>query len=61
VQAEGDARARLAAQIPDCRKSPLCDYVVDNSGTLEATRAQVARVAGELRAASATCLPSSIQ
>ena len=56
-----DARARLAAQISDEQKAPLCDYVIDNSGTLEATRGQVERVSRELHAASETCLPSSLQ
>lgn len=61
AQAERDARARLAAQIPDSDKAPFCDYVIDNAGTLDATRAQVDRISRELLAASATCLPSSIQ
>lgn len=52
VEAERDARARLAAQIPDAEKAPLADYVVDNSGTIAAMREQVARIAGELRAAA---------
>jgi len=60
-RAERDARARLAAQIPDAQKAPLCDYVIDNSATLEATRAQVERITRELQAASETCLPTSIQ
>jgi dephospho-CoA kinase len=50
--AERDARSRLAAQLPDAVKIPLCDAVIDNSGSLEATRAQVDRIAGELRAAA---------
>lgn len=53
AEAERDARARLAAQIPDAQKAPLCDYAIDNSGGLEATRAQVAKIAAELRAAAA--------
>jgi dephospho-CoA kinase len=61
AQAERDAQARLAAQIPDREKAPLCDYIIDNSGTLEATRAQIERVFRELHAASDTCLPSPIQ
>jgi dephospho-CoA kinase len=44
--------ARLAAQIRDGVKARLCDYAIDNSGTLEATRAQVERVARELCAAA---------
>lgn len=52
AEAERDARARLARQIPDAEKIPLCDAVIDNSGSVEATREQVARLAGELREAS---------
>lgn len=51
---EHDARARLARQIPDSEKIPLCDAVIDNTGTVEATRAQVERIAAELRAAAQT-------
>ena len=36
-----DARARLSAQIPDREKNPLCQFVIDNSGSLEATRRSV--------------------
>ena len=53
-EVERDARSRLARQIPDAEKIPLCDAVMDNSGTVEATRAQVERIAAELRAASKT-------
>lgn len=52
AEVERDVRARLARQIPDAEKIPLCDAVIDNSGTIESTREQVARVAAELRAAS---------
>jgi dephospho-CoA kinase len=38
---EEEARARLRAQPPIAPKLPLVDEVIDNSGTLEATRAQV--------------------
>lgn len=51
--AERDARGRLAAQLPDSKKIPLADFVIDNSGTLAATRAQVERLVPELRAAAA--------
>ncbi len=61
AKAGSDARARLAAQIPDSQKVPLCDYVIDNSGPLEATGAQVDRIAADLFAASETCLSSSLQ
>jgi len=49
---EQDARVRLARQMPDAQKIPLCDAVIDNSGTLEATRAQVQELARQLRAAA---------
>ena len=48
AQAESDARGRLAAQLPDAVKIPRSDYVVDNAGTLDATRRQVEHVAAEL-------------
>lgn len=50
--AEHDARARLAAQLPDSAKIPLADFVIDNSGFLEDTRLQVDRMVAELRAAA---------
>lgn len=49
VAAERDARGRTAAQLPDSSKIPACDFVIDNSGTLEQTRRQVDRIAAELR------------
>jgi dephospho-CoA kinase len=49
---EEDARLRLAAQIPDSEKIPLCDYVIDNSGSLEGTERQVDEVFGQLRQAA---------
>ena len=36
-----DARARLAAQIPDSEKAARSDYVIDNSGSLESVRRAV--------------------
>jgi dephospho-CoA kinase len=51
-RAERDARARLAAQIPDAEKAARCDYVIDNGGGPEATRQQVKGLAAELRAAA---------
>jgi dephospho-CoA kinase len=50
--AQADARARLAVQIPDNEKAGRCDYVIDNTGSLEATRALVERVYGELARAA---------
>jgi len=49
-RAERDARARLAAQLPDSVKIPRSDIVIDNAGSLDATRAQVDRLAARLRA-----------
>jgi dephospho-CoA kinase len=46
--AEADARARLAAQIPDQEKFPRCAYVIDNSGSLKETRAAVGGIYLEL-------------
>jgi dephospho-CoA kinase len=43
-----DARARLAAQIPDQEKAARCDYVVDNTGSLEETGAVVEGIYREL-------------
>ncbi len=48
--AERDARARLAAQIPDAVKAPRCDYILDNAGSLETARTQAERIAAELHA-----------
>ncbi len=49
---EVDARARLAAQIPDREKIPLCDYVIRNDGPLAETQKQVERIFSELAAAA---------
>lgn len=38
---ETDARARIAAQMPQDEKARLADHVIDNSGDLESTRQQV--------------------
>lgn len=46
--AVADARARIAAQIPDREKADRCDYVIDNSGSLEATRTVVEEIYREL-------------
>eukprot|EP01065_Artemidia_motanka_P011217 TRINITY_DN16029_c0_g1_i1.p2 TRINITY_DN16029_c0_g1~~TRINITY_DN16029_c0_g1_i1.p2 ORF type:complete len:232 (+),score=56.99 TRINITY_DN16029_c0_g1_i1:56-751(+) len=43
------ARERAAAQMPKAKKAALADYVVDNNGTRESTREQVARVVSTLR------------
>ncbi len=48
-----DARQRLAAQIPDAEKIPLCDWVIDNSGDLDSARAEAETIYTRLRAESA--------
>ena len=49
MQLERDARARLAQQIPDSKKIPRSDYVIDNGGALEKTQQQVDEVFASLR------------
>jgi dephospho-CoA kinase len=39
--AEADARSRLAHQIPDNEKAPRADYLLENTGDIEALHAQV--------------------
>ncbi|WP_254062183.1 dephospho-CoA kinase [Acidobacterium sp. S8] len=51
---EQDARARLAAQIPDQQKIPLVDDVIDNSSTLEETQRQVDAIFTRLQHAAST-------
>jgi dephospho-CoA kinase len=46
--AEVDARARIAAQIPDKEKAGRCDYVIDNTGSMEATRTVVEKTYQDL-------------
>ncbi|HVJ08473.1 MAG TPA: dephospho-CoA kinase [Acidisarcina sp.] len=45
-----DARARLAQQIPDSEKAPRCDYVIENTGTLEDLGSRVREIYRELSA-----------
>jgi len=47
--AERDARQRLAAQLSDAVKIPSSDFIIDNSGPLEATRLQAEHIAMKLR------------
>jgi dephospho-CoA kinase len=46
---EADARARIAAQIPDSEKIPLVNYVIQNDGQLEKTQQQTKQVFEELK------------
>jgi dephospho-CoA kinase len=45
---EAEARARIRAQLPLAEKVKLADYVIDNSGSIEATRAAADRVLDEV-------------
>jgi dephospho-CoA kinase len=45
---ERDARARMAAQIPDQEKIGRCEYVIDNSGSIQETRGVVETIYREL-------------
>lgn len=47
---EADVRRRIAAQASRDERRAIADYVIDNSGSLEATRAQVAQVWSEVTA-----------
>ncbi len=47
--AEHDARQRLAAQLPDSVKIPRADFIIDNSGSLDATRLQAEQIAAQLQ------------
>jgi len=46
--AEADARARIAAQILDQEKAARCDFVIDNTGSVERTRKAVEGIYHEL-------------
>ena len=50
--AEADARTRMSHQIPDAEKAAQADYVIENSGDLDALRAQVESVWRRLQAES---------
>jgi dephospho-CoA kinase len=47
-----DARARMAVQIPDQEKAGRCEYVIDNSGSIEETRKRVEEIYRELAQAA---------
>ncbi len=46
--ARREARRRIAAQLPDEDKVKLADYVIDNSGSLDAAERQVGNVFNDL-------------
>jgi dephospho-CoA kinase len=47
---EAEGRRKIASQMPLAEKAKLADYVIDNSGDLEATAARVRRVFAALMA-----------
>ena len=50
--ARAEVTRRMAAQLPDAEKLKAADYVIDNSGSLDATRAQVEKLFRDLQAAA---------
>ena len=50
IAAQAEVERRAKAQIPDQEKVRHADYVIDNSGSLEETQAQVKRIFVELKA-----------
>lgn len=50
--AKKEVTRRMAAQLPDEEKIKAADFLIDNSGSLEATRIQVESVFAKLRVAS---------
>lgn len=55
---EAQARARIAAQMPQAEKLARADYVLDNSGTPEATAVQVRQLYQKLVALRAPTIPA---
>jgi len=51
---QDDARRRLAAQIADDVKSPLCDYVIENNGDISTLNLAVRRVFAALQSSAAS-------
>jgi dephospho-CoA kinase len=49
-RARREVERRMAAQLPDSVKSRKAHYIIDNSGSLDATQAQVERVYRLLKA-----------
>jgi len=44
-----DGRKRIAMQIPDQEKAPLCDFVIENSGSLEHLESEVEKILNQLQ------------
>lgn len=51
--ARAEVTRRMAAQLPDEEKTKAADFVIDNSGSLDATERQVRKVFGQLASAAA--------
>lgn len=49
VTLEQDARKRMSAQIPDAEKAALCDYIIENSGSVEGAESSVREILAELK------------
>jgi len=47
--ARSEVTRRMAAQLPDEEKTKAADYVIDNSGSLDETEAQVKQIYGRLK------------
>ncbi|MDP9268779.1 MAG: dephospho-CoA kinase [Acidobacteriota bacterium] len=48
AEAGAELERRSASQLPDAEKAGRADFVVDNSGTMDATRAQVKKIYQQL-------------
>jgi len=55
--ARSEVTRRMAAQLPDEEKIKAADYVIDNSGSLDKTEAQVKQIYGLLKI-EAVALPT---
>jgi dephospho-CoA kinase len=49
IPLEEDGRKRMAAQMPDREKAPLCDFVIENSGSVEKLEAEVRHILKKLQ------------
>jgi dephospho-CoA kinase len=58
---EGQARARIAAQMPQAEKVARADYVIDNSGSPEATSEQVRKIFRQLGTLPPPAVPGSAE
>jgi len=56
--AHNEVARRMAAQLPDEEKVKVADYVIDNSGSLDRTREQVAQVWTRLKTEAAQTVPA---